>query len=64
MNIIDRLECRDAFNQQTDAEELHKLVEEKKISLYCGVDPTGDSMHSGYFLEKMDSHFSISFNSI
>ncbi|MFJ6246162.1 tyrosine--tRNA ligase, partial [Bacillus bombysepticus] len=43
MNIIDELEWRDAINQQTDAEGLRKLVEEKKISLYCGVDPTGDS---------------------
>ncbi|HDX9580515.1 TPA: tyrosine--tRNA ligase [Bacillus pseudomycoides] len=53
MNIIDELEWRDAINQQTDAEGLRKLVEEKEISLYCGVDPTGDSMHIGHLIPFM-----------
>ena len=53
MNIIDELEWRGAINQQTDAEGLRKLVEEKKISLYCGVDPTGDSMHIGHLIPFM-----------
>ncbi|PGZ98466.1 tyrosine--tRNA ligase [Bacillus pseudomycoides] len=53
MNIIDELEWRDAINQQTDEEGLRKLVEEKKISLYCGVDPTGDSMHIGHLIPFM-----------
>jgi len=50
MNIIDELEWRGAINQQTDAEGLRKLSEEKAISLYCGVDPTGDSMHIGHLI--------------
>ncbi|MFD0715330.1 tyrosine--tRNA ligase [Paenibacillus sp. GCM10027626] len=50
MNIIDELEWRDAINQQTDAEGLKALTEEKSISLYCGVDPTGDSMHIGHLI--------------
>ncbi|MBU3852181.1 MAG: tyrosine--tRNA ligase [Candidatus Paralactobacillus gallistercoris] len=53
MNIIDELTWRGAVNQQTDAEGLHKLVSEKKISLYCGVDPTGDSMHIGHLIPFM-----------
>jgi tyrosyl-tRNA synthetase len=53
MNIIDELEWRDAINQQTDAEGLRKLVEEQEISLYCGVDPTGDSMHIGHLIPFM-----------
>ena len=53
MNIIDELEWRGAVNQQTDEEGLRKLVEEKKISLYCGVDPTGDSMHIGHLIPFM-----------
>ncbi|MFD3449454.1 tyrosine--tRNA ligase [Microbacteriaceae bacterium 4G12] len=53
MNIIDELEWRNAINQQTDAEGLRELVEEKKISLYCGVDPTGDSMHIGHLIPFM-----------
>ncbi|CAH2717433.1 Tyrosine--tRNA ligase [Neobacillus rhizosphaerae] len=53
MNIIDELEWRNAINQQTDADGLRELVEEKKISLYCGVDPTGDSMHIGHLIPFM-----------
>ena len=50
VNIIDELEWRGAINQQTDAEGLRKLLDEEKISLYCGVDPTGDSMHIGHLI--------------
>ncbi|QAY65281.1 tyrosine--tRNA ligase [Paenibacillus protaetiae] len=50
MNIIDELEWRDAINQQTDAEGLRELTNSKAVSLYCGVDPTGDSMHIGHLI--------------
>ena len=53
MNIIDELTWRGAINQQTDAEGLYKLTGEKAISLYCGVDPTGDSMHIGHLIPFM-----------
>jgi len=53
INIIDELEWRDAINQQTDAEGLRELTNEKSISLYCGVDPTGDSMHIGHLIPFM-----------
>ncbi|MFV0560144.1 MAG: tyrosine--tRNA ligase [Enterococcus sp.] len=53
MNIIDELTWRDAINQQTNEERLHELVDEKSISLYCGVDPTGDSMHIGHLIPFM-----------
>ncbi|KIP00806.1 Tyrosyl-tRNA synthetase [Levilactobacillus brevis] len=53
MNIIDELTWRGAINQQTDAEGLKRLTSEKKISLYCGVDPTGDSMHIGHLIPFM-----------
>ncbi len=53
MNIIEELEWRGAINQQTDAEGLRKLTSEKSISLYCGVDPTGDSMHIGHLIPFM-----------
>lgn len=53
MNIIDELTWRGAINQQTDAEGLKKLTTDKKISLYCGVDPTGDSMHIGHLIPFM-----------
>ncbi len=53
MNIIDELKWRGAINQQTDAEGLYKLVDKKSISLYCGIDPTGDSMHIGHLIPFM-----------
>ncbi|MBC8844021.1 tyrosine--tRNA ligase, partial [Escherichia coli] len=53
MNIIDELEWRGAIYQQTDEEGLRKWVEEKQISLYCGIDPSGDSMHIGHLIPFM-----------
>lgn len=53
LNIIDELEWRDAINQQTDAEGLRELTETTSVSLYCGVDPTGDSMHIGHLIPFM-----------
>lgn len=53
VNIIDELTWRDAINQQTDEEGLRSLTNEKSISVYCGVDPTGDSMHIGHLIPFM-----------
>ena len=50
MNIIDELKWRGAVNQQTDEEGLYNLLENNKVALYCGVDPTGDSMHVGHLI--------------
>ena len=53
MNIIDDLMWRGAINQMTDEEGLRQLTQEKAVSLYCGVDPTGDSMHIGHLIPFM-----------
>ena len=53
MNIIDELTWRGAINQQTDEKNLYELCANKNISLYCGVDPTGDSMHIGHLIPFM-----------
>ena len=53
MNIIDDLMWRGAINQMTDEEGLRQLTQEKSVSLYCGVDPTGDSMHIGHLIPFM-----------
>ncbi|AEA01075.1 MULTISPECIES: tyrosine--tRNA ligase [Aerococcus] len=50
MNIIVELEWRGAINQQTDEAGLKDYVENHSISLYCGVDPTGDSLHIGHLI--------------
>ena len=53
MNIIDELEWRGTVNQETDHDGLYKLAGEQAISLYCGIDPTGDSMHIGHLIPFM-----------
>lgn len=53
MTILDELEWRGAINQQTDAEGLRNLTKEKAVSLYCGIDPSGDSMHVGHLIPFM-----------
>lgn len=53
MDILDELKWRGAVNQVTDEEGLAKLVKDKKIGLYCGVDPTGDSLHVGHLIPFM-----------
>ncbi|WP_283613942.1 tyrosine--tRNA ligase [Ligilactobacillus aviarius] len=50
MDILEDLKWRGAINQETDEEGLRKLLSEKKISLYCGTDPTGDSLHIGHLI--------------
>ncbi|WP_027108047.1 tyrosine--tRNA ligase [Lacticigenium naphthae] len=53
MSILEELHWRGAVNQQTDEDGLKELIAEKEIALYCGVDPTGDSMHIGHLIPFM-----------
>lgn len=53
MNIMDELAWRGAVNQQTDEQGLYDYVENHEITLYCGVDPTGDSLHIGHLIPFM-----------
>ena len=48
--ILQDLEFRGLINQMTDEEGLQKLLNEESVSLYCGFDPTGDSLHIGHLL--------------
>ena len=50
MNILQDLEFRGLINQQTDAEGLQELLEKESVKLYCGFDPTADSLHIGHML--------------
>lgn len=50
MELLKDLEWRGIIYQQTDEEGFKNLLEKEKISLYCGVDPTADSMHIGHLL--------------
>ncbi|WP_028392263.1 tyrosine--tRNA ligase [Bacillus cihuensis] len=50
MELLKDLEWRGIIYQQTDEEGMKEFLEKEKISLYCGVDPTADSMHIGHLL--------------
>ncbi|MDO4912585.1 MAG: tyrosine--tRNA ligase [Lactobacillus sp.] len=53
-DIIEDLKWRGAINQQTDEEGLKKYLEEHDdLALYCGTDPTGDSLHIGHLIPFM-----------
>ena len=50
LSIIQDLQSRGLIAQTTDAEALDALLNEQKIALYCGFDPTADSLHIGHLL--------------
>ncbi|MDR4935917.1 tyrosine--tRNA ligase [Rossellomorea marisflavi] len=50
MELLKDLDWRGITYQQTDAEGLEKQLEKESISIYCGIDPTADSMHIGHLL--------------
>lgn len=50
MDLLQDLQWRGIIYQQTDAEGLKEQLEKEATSLYCGVDPTADSMHIGHLL--------------
>ena len=47
MNILDELQWRGLLADCTDPLELAKRVSPGPITLYCGFDPTADSLHVG-----------------
>jgi len=49
MHILDDLKARGLVYQNTDEEALYKRLE-SPITLYCGYDPTADSLHIGHLL--------------
>ena len=50
MDLLKDLEYRGLINQVTDLEGLTKQLEAGPVTLYCGFDPTGDSLHIGHLL--------------
>src|SRR6266850_262265 len=47
MNILDDLQWRGLIADCTDAEQLRGRLAVGPIALYCGFDPTADSLHVG-----------------
>ncbi|WP_257203070.1 tyrosine--tRNA ligase [Corynebacterium cystitidis] len=48
-NIIDELSWRGLINQSTDLDDLREATK-SPITLYCGFDPTGPSLHAGHLV--------------
>ena len=47
MDIIEELEWRGLVADCTDRDELAKRLAKEAVTLYCGFDPTADSLHIG-----------------
>jgi tyrosyl-tRNA synthetase len=47
MSILEELEWRGLIADCTDKAELSKKLEAGSLTVYCGFDPTGDSLHVG-----------------
>src|SRR5690606_40239776 len=50
MDLLQELEQRGLINQVTDYEGLQNHLRENQVTLYCGFDPTADSLHIGHLL--------------
>ncbi|WP_010096153.1 tyrosine--tRNA ligase [Ornithinibacillus scapharcae] len=50
MSILEELDKRGLINQVTDREGLEKHLAENEVTLYCGFDPTADSLHIGHLV--------------
>ncbi|WP_373975313.1 tyrosine--tRNA ligase [Chitinibacter sp. SCUT-21] len=46
-NLLDELQARGLIAQCTDHAALNELLAKESVTLYCGFDPTADSLHIG-----------------
>lgn len=53
MNIIKDLEQRGLVQQFTDEEGLKQHLTNQVVTLYCGFDPTADSLHIGHLVPAL-----------
>jgi tyrosyl-tRNA synthetase len=49
-NLISQLQERGLIAHVSDAEALDALLSENMVTLYCGFDPTADSLHLGHLV--------------
>jgi tyrosyl-tRNA synthetase len=53
MNLIEDLRWRGLLADCTDLDALAKRLGEGPLALYCGFDPTGDSLHVGHLMGQL-----------
>lgn len=52
-HLIDDLQWRGLLADCTDIKALRERMEQGPITLYCGFDPTGDSLHVGHLMGQL-----------
>ncbi len=53
MNAFDVLKERGYIAQSSNEEAVKKVLSSEQVTLYCGYDPTADSLHIGHFITLM-----------
>jgi tyrosyl-tRNA synthetase len=53
MTILDELQWRGLHADCTDLEALNQRLAAGPVTLYCGFDPTGDSLHVGHLMGQL-----------
>ncbi|WP_052255909.1 tyrosine--tRNA ligase [Salinicoccus sp. YB14-2] len=48
--LLEDLKYRGIIYQMTDEEQITELLDTEQVSIYCGVDPTADSLHIGHLV--------------
>ncbi|GAB3061360.1 tyrosine--tRNA ligase [Salinicoccus sesuvii] len=48
--LLEDLKYRGIIYQMTDEEKIEELLDRGQLSLYCGADPTADSLHIGHLV--------------
>ncbi|UXR75445.1 tyrosine--tRNA ligase [Staphylococcus sp. IVB6233] len=48
--LIEDLKWRGLIYQQTDETAIEELLNKEEVKIYCGADPTADSLHIGHLL--------------
>jgi tyrosyl-tRNA synthetase len=53
MNLVEDLQWRGLLADCTDLAALSQRIEQGPLALYCGFDPTGDSLHVGHLMGQL-----------
>lgn len=49
-NLIPDMQARGLIAQSTDADAINEMLGKEQVTLYCGFDPTADSLHLGHLV--------------
>ena len=52
-NVLDELQWRGLLSDTTDPKALREALADEVVTLYCGFDPTGPSLHVGHLMQTL-----------